>query len=1446
MPSSLITKVAADIRQLELDLAKAEARWRRYEKVAREAASLSVTGAGVRGGAAAAAGGVGVAGSAAARQRSELRQVEENLKASNRRLQAELDAALKQGVEATKAAESAKLQVLKTALAQTLEALRQADRVELEEIRNRNKTEIELRRETRRILDRLNREEGQRVRSQKGEDALFAELRREEQQRAASVTRQTREETAAFLAAQGKRVEGEREANQAGERAFRNAEQAKRREIVKTEQVASAARRATAGDLRQQIRLVTGGFGGFGGTGGGGPPFRPVPTGSRPEDIVALRQHLAEANTAGARLSRTIQRIGQADLRQASQSAHFFANALKLAAGAAIIGGFTQLVKRGIELNREWERFRFGLGTALALTSKVVDAQGNVVTGARAFRVLSADGEKLFRAIREEANKTILTTEELVEVVTTNFSQAIRAGIPEKDIIQLTSRIAQVAKSLGLQGGTPQLVQEVRAILSGDIRRGATVAQVLGLTSKEVQNAREAGTLVKLLTERLAGAQPIVEAFGKSSEAAFTTLISKGQDFLRLTLEDVFKRLTGRVLDINKELSSGAIERFAQRTGRVFTALFQQIEKFVLSGQGQRLADSFSSAFQAIGDFANSGAFTAILGLFKFLVDHHRELLLVFGGIQAFRGLAGASAGLAALGRAGGLLAGTSVGPRIAGGIPGLLGLGGRAAAQGAVGGGLATAAGAALTGGGAVASRAAALRSASLVTRLLGTGARAPAAAIAGGALSLPVLLGLAVGGGLLANAPGVQASLLAQEEAGQAAARGGVIRSGLSPQLAALLGRDVGVRTRGARIEARRARVRAEELLAATRQAAVGLRGRGEEVAPFRQLAVAVPGAEGREIQVSLRQAEERVRIAREAERKLLGVAKEGGDRRVQSERETTKQLLDLERLKTQQRIAELTGDVRRQIELETLLTVAEAQVGKNAIKNEKDRQAFIAAARAEGGRKLRELDFKAALETSRAEAAATDDRARQRQLDLDEEVHQLNEAVRKREITLDQGRRRADAKRAELTRANLEDFRAAQARAVDLTTDFARLTIRAQREQEEARRRLRDFNRQVAREQLDLVRQQVAAERELTNTVRQEARTREDVALRRRTLGLQREEAGAREEIERTLGAFVKPPEERATPVPEVFGPTRNTVEEALASATRAGLPVGTFQRPERGVQEAIAKERIRQISEAVLGSQARTLTDLRDELTKLLQEQGVRDVNVPELARRLFGQVTAARGRRLGRQDVERAQEALGLGREGEEIERRPDLTAREQFELTALRQRQAVGGVVDRARLLELARRQGEAGVAPAEGEAARATAEQRTRLRELLVQESEARERATETLADLRRQVNDTSLDLARDFTNLGKEAQDLLPQLGRFKGGLAAAANALGELTRLTPQAAGARAAALGPQQVNLTVDLRGGLGEGVVTDPIVQSVLDRVLQRLQQDIRRGPVGRP
>ena len=314
-------------------------------------------------------------------------------------------------------------------------------------------------------------------------------------------------------------------------------------------------------------------------------------------------------------------------LKEVSENAKNFA---KFMGVGFVVGGIGSFVGEAIKLNRELQLQKLTLAANLALTTKIVDANGQYVGKQRELNLNIAAAGRLIQQIRKEAQQTTLTEQELRPVVGRTLGLAMRAGASQEQGTHLIAQLANLAKIAGVQG-EQQLGANIRGVLTGRMVGRLPLGQLLGLDPKQVTEAKEAGTLIDMLLKKLAPAQGIIQQASASFDHLWSTLISKAKDFIQLSTEKVFERLTGHVLDLNKAFSDEKIKEYAEIFSKKLVDGYNALEKFV------------------------SGApFKSFVRFFEYVVEHAGQLLAIFGSLKALQALSGGGGGLT--GALGGLI----------------------------------------------------------------------------------------------------------------------------------------------------------------------------------------------------------------------------------------------------------------------------------------------------------------------------------------------------------------------------------------------------------------------------------------------------------------------------------------------------------------------------------------------------------------------------------------------------------------------------------------------------------------------------------------------------------------------------------------------------------------------------------------------------------------------
>jgi len=310
--------------------------------------------------------------------------------------------------------------------------------------------------------------------------------------------------------------------------------------------------------------------------------------------VAAVRAEFERTHSTIGRMDRAIQALDGGSLKNLLGTATQVARSFGVIGAFGVAGGIVAAVKGGVDLNREYQRQLTTMGSILAMTTRVTDAQGHSVSRQQAINFQLAEAGKLYTLIRREAASTILTGRELFGAVSANLGLGAAAGMSPEQTVSFTKQITQLAKASGLQGER-QFAQETRALLTGQGLQSGTVARILGVFSKkQIDEHVQKGDLFQYIMDRVNKAKPILDKFRSSFDGVMTTLTTKAQDLNRLAFEKFFEKLTRRIGDLNTALGQDKLEMWAERISDGLIKVFDTIDKFVSSGGFQKLLDFFN------------------------------------------------------------------------------------------------------------------------------------------------------------------------------------------------------------------------------------------------------------------------------------------------------------------------------------------------------------------------------------------------------------------------------------------------------------------------------------------------------------------------------------------------------------------------------------------------------------------------------------------------------------------------------------------------------------------------------------------------------------------------------------------------------------------------------------------------------------------------------------
>lgn len=294
-----------------------------------------------------------------------------------------------------------------------------------------------------------------------------------------------------------------------------------------------------------------------------------------------------------------------ADTRSAQAVMARFGEWLKGGFGMAVADRITSAFQRIPQAIQQ------AIETGIRFNSTIEDAQLGMAGLLRAIAperfgtledALSASSV-LMRELRKEAETTAATFGQLVEATQGLMGPALSAGIPIDRVAKLASMIARTVGTV--MPGAPgyQIMQEGRALLTGDIGPAAFVAKSIpGITKQGIDDATKAGRLFEYLEDKLGAFN---EAAARGAET-FTVLASN--------LKDAFEGVT------------------ADATTPLFTDLktfLKDLRALVQSAEFQQALKVISNAASIAVKAATPAARQGLSGVSMFA-----EVLRLGGGLQ--------------------------------------------------------------------------------------------------------------------------------------------------------------------------------------------------------------------------------------------------------------------------------------------------------------------------------------------------------------------------------------------------------------------------------------------------------------------------------------------------------------------------------------------------------------------------------------------------------------------------------------------------------------------------------------------------------------------------------------------------------------------------------------------------------------------------------------------
>ena len=270
-------------------------------------------------------------------------------------------------------------------------------------------------------------------------------------------------------------------------------------------------------------------------------------------------------------------------------------------AGAALAGlGIGKWITEGVQFNSTLEQAALGIAA--------VQKQANPAKFRTFDDALNASASTI-ELLKKKAAESPATFEQLVSGLQGISGAATAANIPLRKQVDLVVMMSQALSGLGIR--SEQILQESRALLTGNITEDAAAAKLLGITSQDIAKAKEGGQLFEFLSAKMSA---FAEA-GKRGQNTFATAASNLEDALTQlkgrVAEPIFSALSAEILKINVALGdpkvAASMAQFGQTIASVVQMVLQLIQALIrnanllaILGRGAVTASAGIAAFATV------------------------------------------------------------------------------------------------------------------------------------------------------------------------------------------------------------------------------------------------------------------------------------------------------------------------------------------------------------------------------------------------------------------------------------------------------------------------------------------------------------------------------------------------------------------------------------------------------------------------------------------------------------------------------------------------------------------------------------------------------------------------------------------------------------------------------------------------------------------------------
>lgn len=201
---------------------------------------------------------------------------------------------------------------------------------------------------------------------------------------------------------------------------------------------------------------------------------------------------------------------------------------------------YDNTIKRGLELNEQFESMRLGIAATIAGASKDVDKNGNAITIKEKIEISNSEAIEAMEELKKVNRETIATLPQITEAYQATLAPARALGMTAKETVHFVKDTTNAAAAIGVP--MSQLNQEIRAILEGDTSRNSRVNQILQIKEETIKAHAAAGDLAQFLQERLKDYAAFGEEIARSMKGVKSNIKDDLDNILAASTETMFER----------------------------------------------------------------------------------------------------------------------------------------------------------------------------------------------------------------------------------------------------------------------------------------------------------------------------------------------------------------------------------------------------------------------------------------------------------------------------------------------------------------------------------------------------------------------------------------------------------------------------------------------------------------------------------------------------------------------------------------------------------------------------------------------------------------------------------------------------------------------------------------------------------------------------------------